>query len=176
MTDDTQAVAELMRWGAESAAHFVWQRTGDTVIEFEVPSPHSARLVARSGAWMLETDSARGHRSAELGTTEAPFADVMASLLRQLYTVSTDEFDDADRSGSQALAQVLRTSADETRDGIWCARAATLLAGHAIKDGYGLQARLRLEEAAALYAAAGDVDSERRMLSTLASLPELLRA
>jgi hypothetical protein len=124
----------------------------------------------------LETVSGRGHRSVSLGATEAPFADVLIALLQQLYSVSTDEFDDTDRSGSQALAQVLRTSADETRDGLWCARAATLLAGHAIKDGYGLQARLRLEEAATLYAAAGDVDSESRMLSTLASLPQLLRA
>jgi hypothetical protein len=176
MTDDAQAVAELMRWGAASAAHLVWQRTGDAVIEFEVASPHAVRLEARSGTWMLEIESGRGHRPISLGSTDAPHPDVMNSLLRVLYEASTDEFDDVDRSGSQALAQVLRTSADETRDGIWCARAATLLAGHAIKDGYGLQARLRLEEAAGLYAAAGDADSESRMLSTLASLPELLRA
>jgi hypothetical protein len=176
MTDDAQAVAELMRWGAGSASHFVWQRTGDAVMEFEVASPHAVRLVARSATWVLEIESGRGHRSTSLGPTDTPHADVMNSLLRRLYEASTDEFDDADRSGSQAMAQVLRTSADETRDSIWCARAATILAGHAIKDGYGLQARLRLEEAAGLYAAAGDSDSESRMLATLASLPELLRA
>jgi hypothetical protein len=176
MTNNTGAVSALLRWGAEHASHIVWQRTGDETIEFEVASPHRVRLVARSGTWQLETTSGRGPHTRSLGPVDAPPDEVVSSLLHQLYITATDEFDDADRSGSQAMAQVLRTSADDQRDGLWCARAATLLAGHAIQDGYGLQARLRLEEAAALYAAAGDVDSENRMLQTLASLPELLRA
>jgi len=176
MMNDAQAAAELMRWAAENAAHLAWQRVGERSIEFDVAAPYSVRLSALSGTWQLETVSGRGIRTSSLGATDTPFGDVLESLRERLYGTATDEFDDADRSGGQALAQVLRTSSDEERDGIWCARAATLLAGHAIKDGYGLQARLRLEEAAALYAAAGDVDSESRMLQTLASLPELLRA
>lgn len=176
MTTNTQATAALMLWGAENAAQLAWQRVGDTVIEFDVDAPYSVRLEAASGAWQLETTSGRGARSTTLGPVGASYVEVVSALLERLYVVATDEFDDSDRSGSLAMAQVLRTSADEQRDGIWCARAATLLAGHAIKDGYGLQARLRLEEAAALYGAAGDVDSEARMVATLASLPELLRA
>lgn len=176
MTNDARAAAALMRWGAENATHLAWQRGADSSLEFDVAAPHSVRLSARSGTWQLETVSGRGVRTTSLVPIEAPFIDVLSSVRQQLYIVATDEFDDTDRSGSQALAQVLRTSADEQLDGIWCARAATLLAGHAIKDGYGLQARLRLEEAAELYAAVGDVDSQGRMLHTLTSLPELLRA
>ncbi|KQO06518.1 hypothetical protein ASF06_15795 [Agreia sp. Leaf244] len=176
MTNDAQAVDALMRWAAENAAHLAWQRTGEQSIEFDVVAPYSVRLSAVSGVWRLETVSGSGARSSSLGETETPFGAVLESLRERLYSTATDEFDDADRSGGQALAQVLRTSSDEQRDRTWCARAATLLAGHAIKDGYGLQARLRLEEAAALFAAAGDVESENRMLQTLATLPELLRA
>jgi hypothetical protein len=176
MTNDAQAVDAMMRWAAENAAHLAWQRRDEKSIEFDVVAPYSVRLAAASGMWRLETVSGRGLRSSSLGDTETAFGDVLEALRDRLYSTATDEFDDADRSGGQALAQVLRTSSDEQRDRIWCARAATLLAGHAIKDGYGLQARLRLEEAAALFAAAGDVESESRMLQTLASLPELLRA
>jgi hypothetical protein len=176
MTNDVHAVDALMRWAAENAAHLAWQRTDDQSIDFDVDAPYSVRLTAVSGMWLLETVSGRGMRSTSLGDTQTLFDEVMESLRDRLYSTATDEFDDADRSGGQALAQVLRTSSDEQRDRVWCARAATLLAGHAIKDGYGLQARLRLEEAAALFAAAGDVDSENRMLQTLATLPELLRA
>jgi hypothetical protein len=175
MTDDAQAVAALLRWGAENAAHLTWQRAGDSVIEFDVGPPHSVRIAARAGVWQLDTLSGRGAGTATLATTDAPFVEVMSAVRQRLYDVAIEEFDDADRRGSQAMAQVLRTSGDEQLDVIWCARAATLLAGHAIQDGYGLQARLRLEEAAAHFAAAGDVDSENRMRQTLATLPELLR-
>ncbi|KJC65417.1 hypothetical protein SAMN06295879_0773 [Agreia bicolorata] len=174
--NDAYAVAELMRWAAENTAHLTWQQIGEQSIEFDVAAPYSVLLTAVSGTWHLETVSGRGIRTSSLGGIETPFGDVLETLRDRLYSTATDEFDDADRAGSQALAQVLRTSSDEHRDRVWCARAATLLAGHAIKDGYGLQARLRLEEAAALYAAAGDVESESRMLQTLASLPELLQA
>ncbi|SMG37055.1 hypothetical protein [Agreia pratensis] len=176
MMNDAHAVAELMRWAAENAAPLAWQRVGDESIEFDVAAPYSVRLAAAAGTWQLETVSGRGIRTSSLGDIETPFDAVLESLRDRLYSTATDEFDEADRSGGQAIAQVLRTSSDEERDGLWCARAATLLAGHAIKDGYGLQAQLRLEEAAALYAAAGDIDAENRMLQTLASLPELLRA
>ena len=176
MTNDAQAVDALMRWAAGNAAHLAWQRVDGQSIEFDVVAPYSVRLQAFGGMWRLETVSGRGARSSPLGDIETPYGDVLESLRDRLYSSATDEFDDTDRSGGQALAQVLRTSSDEQRDRIWCARATTLLAGHAIKDGYGLQARLRLEEAAALYAAAGDVDSENRMLQTLATLPQLLRA
>ena len=176
MMNDAQSVAELVRWAAENAAHLAWQRVDEESIEFDVAAPFSVRLVAVSGTWQLVTVSGRGARTTTLGALDMPFDDVLESLRDRLYGTATDEFDDTDRSGGQALAQVLRTSSDEQRDRIWCARAATLLAGHAIKDGYGLQARMRLEEAASLFAAAGDIDAENRMLQTLASLPELLRA
>lgn len=176
MMNDSQAVAELMRWAAENAAHLAWQQVDDETVEFDVATPYSVRLAAVAGTWQLETVSGRGIRTSSLGDIETPFDAVLESLRDRLYGTATDEFDDADRSGGQALAQVLRTSSDEENDRVWCARAATLLAGHAIRDGYGLQARMRLEEAAALYAAAGDVESENRMMQTLASLPELLRA
>ena len=179
MTTDAQALAALTRWAVGAGARIHWQVADDSrhpSLDFEVAEPFAARLLAADSSWMLDTSTSRGSRSTKLGSTELPPGDVFTAVLEALYVIATDEFDDVDRAGSEAVAQVLRLAADESGQALFGARSASLLAGHAIKNGYGLQASLRLEEAAALFTAAGDDEAAASVLEVLRTLPQLLRA
>jgi hypothetical protein len=140
-----------------------------------LPAPHGALLLARDEEWELLVITAGGTRSNILGSVEADPACTLDALMFAVFQRATAELEHRDRTASVALSTFLKHLAEEIPDDRYSGRAAVLLAGHAITDGYELRARMRLEEAVRLFTAAGDIVGAESAQEALLQLPTLLR-
>lgn len=179
MSAENDAVDACERWMTARSMKPGWERVnagGSPGFDLGLHAPHTAMLLATDGEWFLYLVTARGVKKSPLGSITASLESLVDAVLFALFTKATSELDHADRSASAQLATVLRVLADESQDARYSGRAATLLAGHATKDGYELQARMRLEEAVRLFRAAGDITAADTAAAALENLPELMVA
>jgi hypothetical protein len=176
MSAETDAVERLDTWMASRSMKPGWERvvaSNSPGYDLGLRTPHYALLLAIDGQWVLHLVTARGVRKNVLAQlTDRPDI-VLDAMLFAIFTKATSELEHPDRTASAQLAAVLRVLADETHDARYSGRAAALLAGHAIKDGYELQARMRLDDAVRLFRIAGDstaADTAADALNNLSGL------
>ena len=177
MSAETDAVDALASWMNARSMKPNWERIiagGSAGFDIGLHAPHAALLLATDGEWFLHLATARGTKRSPLGAIMSAHEVLIDALLFAIFTKATSELDHTDRTASAQLSTVLRVLADESHDARYSGRAAMLLAGHAIKDGYELQARSRLEEAIRLFRTAGDITAADTAASALESLPELM--
>jgi hypothetical protein len=179
VSSESHALKALAAWATNTGARLAWERVtvqGSPAFDFGLPSPYSARLVASDGSWKLMMTTAKGDSVSVLGPTTDEPAIIFDGLLYAIFVKATRELESKNREASAALSTLLRHLADETLDLRYCGRAATLLAGHAIKDGYRLQASMRLEEAVRLFDESGDRTAADTARAALANLSELMQS
>ncbi|KQR20419.1 hypothetical protein ASF79_12970 [Agreia sp. Leaf335] len=180
--DHAASTAALMRlegWARHVRMEPGWQRVnvdGVPALSMSVEEPHSAILAIPDDAWSLTLVTSRGTRRTFLGQSDAELPEILDALMFALYLRATTELDDQDRAASVSFSWLLKRLASELNEDRYAGRAATLLAGHAIKDGYRLQAGSRLNEAIDLFDSAGDSTAADTARTALANLPELMRS
>lgn len=177
MSAETDAVATLGNWLTDQTTKLGWERiraAGSPGFDLGLTIPHTAVLLATTSGWVLHLVTARGTRQYPLGPLSTTNAVLIDGLLFVLFNKATSELDHTDRSASAELATILRDISKAAHDTRYRGRAATLLAGHAIRDGYELQARMRLEEAITLFKSAGDITAAHTAELALNNLATLM--
>ncbi|SKA79831.1 hypothetical protein SAMN06295879_0129 [Agreia bicolorata] len=175
MSSEQEAVDALADWMSTRSMKLGWERlAGGSGFSLGLAEPHRALLLASNGEWELHLTTARGVRNVALVSfADSPEA-LLDGVLFAIFMKATSELHCRDRTASVGLTHVLRVLANETNDKRYSGRAAALLAGHASKDGYERQARIRLEEAIRLFALAGDTTAADTVSSALENLQDLV--
>jgi hypothetical protein len=171
------AVHAVERWLSLHSTALGWQSLpGAHAGEFDLgpASSHSAVLQVVDGEWHLQLDTAKGRSLPVLGPVDSSLEVVLDALLFAVYMRATAELDRPDRTASAQLSLLLHQLADATDDARYGGRAALLLAGHAMKDGDGLAAQSRIEDAIRLFGVARDLTAQENARAVLAELPQLM--
>lgn len=171
------AVRDVERWLSLHSTALGWQPLpGAHAGEFDLGahSSHSAVLQVVDGEWHLELDTAKGRSLPVLGPVDSSLEVVLDALMFAVYMRATAELDRPDRTASAQLSLLLHQLAEATDDARYGGRAALLLAGHAVRNDNGVEARSRLDDAIRLFGVARDITAEEHAQAMLADLPQLL--